>query len=238
MGMTPDDSSGRVRGGDLVSGFSEREMKLIFERAGDAGAEADDDRRYSLAEIQAIAIQAGLDPHDIARAAATVRAAPAGHPVFGAPIRFRASRVIPGELTEPDILDVVLRIRERTGLHGELRAVPGGMEWRARSSMGQMIVDFARTANGTRVDVLVAREDQAALTIMGGIFAGIAAGVALAVGTAGALHVGPAVAVGAVGAISGSWASTRLMWSRIARRWSRTANDLAETIADTVDKKP
>jgi hypothetical protein len=153
-------------------------------------------------------------------------------------MRFRESRVIPGEMTEPDILDVVLRIRERTGLHGELRAVPGGMEWRARSSMGVIIIDFARTSNGTRVDVLVGREDQAALTVMGGIFAGIAAGVALAVGTAGAIHVGPAVAVGAAGAISGAWASTRLMWSRFSRHWSRTASDLAQTIADAVEKKP
>ena len=47
-------------GGSDDRRFTDREMKLIFERAGEADVDAQSDRGYSLAELQEIALQVGL----------------------------------------------------------------------------------------------------------------------------------------------------------------------------------
>jgi hypothetical protein len=214
-------------------------MRLIFERAGEAAAAAESDRRYSLEEIQEIAIQAGLDPKDIARAAETVRAHPRGGVLLGAPTRFRGSRIVHREMHETDFLETVLKIRERTGLHGELKDVPGGMEWRAHGAMGYYIVDFARTSNGTRIDVVVTRDDQAVITVLFGGMTGIAVGVATAMGVTAGLDVGAAVGLltATAAAIGSGWGTMRLIWKRIAGHWSREAAELTATVADSMERK-
>ena len=73
--------------------FTDREMRLIFERAGEADVGAQGDRGYSLAEIQEIALQVGLSPTDVARAASTISSSQASYPVLGGPIRFSTPRV-------------------------------------------------------------------------------------------------------------------------------------------------
>jgi hypothetical protein len=47
--------------------FTDREMKLIFERAGEADVAAHSEQGYSLAEMQEIARQLGLNPTEVAK---------------------------------------------------------------------------------------------------------------------------------------------------------------------------
>jgi hypothetical protein len=218
--------------------FTDREMRLIFERAGEADVGAQSDKGYSLAEIQEIALQVGLSPTDVARAASTISSPEASYPVLGGPIRFHASRILESTLTDDGVASVALRIREATGLHGELRDVPGGAEWRVRSAMGLIVVDFTARGTGTRVDLTVARDDQAAVTAIGVGFAGLVAGVATAIAAANGLHVGAlaGVGIGAVTAIGGAWAGIRLVWSRASRRWARKTDALMETIAEASER--
>ena len=147
--------------------FTDREMRLIFERAGEADVGAQGDRGYSLAEMQEIARQVGLSPTEIARAASTISSPQASYPMLGGPIRFHASHTLNGKLTEDGIASVALKIREATGFHGELREVPGGAEWRVRSATGLIVVDFTAKGAGTRIDLTVARDDEAAVTAIG-----------------------------------------------------------------------
>jgi hypothetical protein len=219
----------RMNTDDPRGDFTEREMRLIFERAGEADARSDGERRYSLAELQAIASQVGLDAGDVTRAAAAVRGTSPGNIVLGAPVRFRSSRLLGHELSEDEILRIVSAMRDTTGIHGVLTAVPGGMEWRARSSMGAVIIDFGRSVNGTRVDVLVARDDQAAVTVIGTVISGIILGLAAGIGAASIVPVWGALGIGIVAAAGSAWLGTRVLWSRMARRWSAEANVLAET---------
>jgi hypothetical protein len=225
------------RDGSRQGEFTEREMRLIFERAGQAGAATEGDRRYSLTELQDIASQAGLDANDVARAAATIRGTPAGNPVFGAPVRFRSARTV-RELSEDEILSAVLRLRAATGLHGELRAVPGGIEWHAQSAMGKIIIDFARANTGTRVDVLVARDDQAMVTVMGAATVGLVAGIIAGINVASYAGGAGAAGVGIVAGVGSAWLATRLLWSRIARRWAREADVLTQTASEAADPEP
>ena len=213
-------------------------MRLIFERAGEADVGAQGDRGYSLAEMQEIALQVGLSPTDVARAAATISSPQASYPVLGGPIRFHASHTLDNKLTDDGIASVALRIREATGFHGELRDVPGGAEWRVRSATGLIVVDFTARGAGTRIDLTVARDDEAAITAIGAGVAGLVIGVATAIAAANGLHVGAlaGVALGVVTAIGGAWAGTRLLWSRAARRWARKTDALMESIREAAGR--
>jgi hypothetical protein len=226
------------RGGSDGRKFTAREMQLIFERAGEADVAAEGERGYSLVEMQEIAVQVGLSPTDVARAASTISSPQASYPVLGGPFRFHASRSLESKLTDDGIAGVALKLREATGFHGELRDVPGGAEWRVRSATGLMVVDFTARGTGTRIDLTVARDDEAALTVIGVGFAGLVAGVAAAIAAAQGLHVGAlaGVGIGAVTAIGGAWAGTRLWWSRAARRWARKTDALMESIGEAAER--
>ena len=64
-------------------------MKLIFDRVGEADVAAQSEQGYSLAEMQEIALQVGLDPTAVAKAASTLRAPQTSNPLLGAPTRFK-----------------------------------------------------------------------------------------------------------------------------------------------------
>jgi hypothetical protein len=225
-------------GGSDGRRFTDREMRLIFERAGEADVGAQGDSGYSLAEMQEIALQVGLNPTDVARVASTIRSPQASYPVLGGPMRFHVSHTLESKLADDGIATVALKIREATGFHGELRDVPGGAEWRVRSAMGLIVVDFTARGTGTRIDLTVARDDEAAVTAIGIGFAGLVTGVAAAIAAVNGLHLIPSVGVGigAVTAIAAAWAGTRLWWSRAARRWARKTDALMETIGEAAER--
>ena len=88
MTNLPSDSDGRR--------FTDREMKLIFERAGEADVAAQPEQGYSLAEMQEIALQVGLSPTEIAKAASTLRTPETSNPILGAPHAFmHRARIAP-----------------------------------------------------------------------------------------------------------------------------------------------
>ncbi|HTE44971.1 MAG TPA: hypothetical protein VK636_06990 [Gemmatimonadaceae bacterium] len=225
--------------GGPEGGYTDGEMRLIFERAGQLDVDAGAERRFSLDELREMGAQAGLNPADVTRAAADLRSQPARRGILGAPTRFTAVTFVERRLDDSVVSEVVLRVREATRLHGELRAVPGGMEWRARSALGIVIVDFSPKGEGTRLDVLIGREDEAALAALGAGFAGIAVGVAVGMvaGVGVALHGGPLIGlgVGAVAGIGSAWGGARFIWSRIARRIANDTSALMRAITETID---
>jgi hypothetical protein len=229
MANTPTGAEGRR--------FTDREMKLIFERAGEADVAGRGEQGHSLAEMQEIARQVGLNPADIAKAALAIRASENSNPILGAPVRFHASRTLPTLLTEDDIVGVVLRIRGATGVHGELRKVPGGFEWRARTATGLFVVGFTARSGRTRIDVTIARSEEAILTAAGAGVAGAIAGVSASFFIANALQaVGYGeVAVSAVTAIGGAWMAARMVWSRVSRRWAKKTESLMQTITEDAE---
>ena len=184
----------------------------------------------SLAEVQAIGAEAGLDADDIAEAAAAIRP-PARHWFAGGGARFRVSRTLPF-LGEHGMTDVVGAVRQATGYQGELRWLPTEIEWRVRSGMGAVIVTFTPRATKTRVDLLIARDDARAMAALGSGFASLLLGVWIG------RFVGHGLGAGlAAGLVSGfvtfagsTVALTRALWSSSARRWQERTDDLARVI--------
>jgi uncharacterized membrane protein len=104
--------------------------------------------------------------------------------------------------------------------------------------MGLVVVDFTARGTGTRIDLTVARDDEAAVTAIGVGFAGVVAGVAAAIAAVNGLHLIPVVGIGigAVTAIAGAWAGTRLLWSRVASGWARKTDALMQTIGEAAER--
>ena len=218
-------------------GYTDREMRLIFERAGQLDVESGTERRFSLAELREMGAQAGLDPADISTAAAAIRSEPVKNGMLGAPTRFTAVSYTRKRLDEAAVAEIALRIREATGYHGELRNVPGGMEWRVRHPMGQIMVDFSPKDSGTRVDVLLSREDQAAALVIGAGVGGLLVGLGTALLAGGVLDAGVAVTVGAgaIAAVASAWGAARFIWSGMGRRLAIRTSSLSQTITEAID---
>ncbi|MFI5230120.1 MAG: hypothetical protein ACHQWU_13685 [Gemmatimonadales bacterium] len=208
------------------SGFTEAEVREIFERAGQLDASTDQDRLTSLVEVQRIGAEAGLDPLDVARAAASVRSAGLRAPRLGGPARFRGVIESAGLLSEADVAAIVAVLRAETGYHGELSSTPFGTEWQARSGLGAVLASIYSAGNKTKIELLVARDDARALTRLAsgatGLLLGFAAnsvvvhwfGLPIAVGVATGLGV----------AAASAWGIAVAVWKPVAQHWTeRTA---------------
>jgi hypothetical protein len=215
-----------------VSGFTHQEMRLIFERAGNAEATRDKPQPYTLAEIEAIGVEAGLDVGDIRRAAATVRDVSLAHRILGSPTRFQASHFVKSPLGQEGLAEVVDALRRDVGIHGELRFVPDGVEWQARPALGAIIVHFTPRRKGTRISVLVAREDAAVVAVLVGCAAGFVTGVVCGVAATVASNGVALLGLGAfvTGTVVGAYASMRLIWQRASRRAAGITKSLLSTI--------
>ena len=218
--------------------YTASEMRVIFERAGKLEVESPREHRYSLTELQVIGAQAGLDARDIAKAAVTVRSVSGAHRLLGHPTRFQTALQIGHRLSESGLHEVVDALRQATGLHGDLRLGPLGVEWRARSSLGAVIVDFLPRRQGTRISILISREDEAATIALGAGAAGLIAGLGAFMTTAVQFHGGwpLSVALGLTAAVGTAWGGTRLFWHRSAHRWRGRLQAVKDAIARAAER--
>jgi hypothetical protein len=230
MTNLPSDSDGRR--------FTDREMKLIFERAGEADVAAQPEQGYSLAEMQEIALQVGLSPTEIAKAASTLRTPETSNPILGAPTRFHASRTHRAKLTEDGTADVALRIREATGLHGELRNVPrwhrvacAHRDWTVHCRLHGEGRRNSHRSHGCARRRGVAHGDRRRRR---GAIAGLTGGYFIA-NALQAVGFGEVI-VSAVAALGGASAAIRAVWPRVARRWAKKTDALMQSISEAAEQ--
>lgn len=218
--------------------FTDHEVRLIFERAGRLdGASDRGERRMSLAEIQEIGAQAGLDPSDIAAAAAAVRSPTFTERAGVGAARFRIGARIPRRLGEDGIADVVQAARDATGYQGTVTWAPASAEWRARSALGVAIVALRVEKHETRIDVVISREDARFVSCMLSAFAGLGFGVWVASFATHAFGVAvpTALLTGAVAAAGSGWAVARASWRPISRRWAERTRELLSALTRAVE---
>jgi len=229
--------------------FDEREVALILqetaalqeraERAGDvkgALAPLPVRRGLTLAQLEQIAREAGLEPALVRRAAASVdtrRTAPRGNRFLGAAQVIDVERTIDGQLTEAAHEAVLAAVRRATGELGELTALGRQFGWKGGvdGAKGQIAVSpvAGRTVVRVRLEL-----DEVALgtfmvygTMLGG-FGAIGSGLATmtAFGLLG-LPVGGAV-------LGAGYLTARTIFSRTAKRLRARAEDIADEVADAV----
>ena len=209
--------------------YTEQQLGEILRRAAERQeGTSEADGRFSLAEIQQIASEVGIDPTHVALVAAELHQ---GTPlptsgVLGAPSAFRFERWIDGEVPTSAIGELFDIARRETELQGQVTEALDTVEWRGRSNLGLTVVSVARRNGRTKISVYVSRGDVAALVASLSGFGGIAAaaGIGATLGTtvasAGPIAIAAAVAVSLGWASAGTWVAMRGIWRRIARSWA------------------
>jgi hypothetical protein len=214
--------------------FSEQEMALILKRAAELQEGSDGvGVTRTLAEIQSIASEVGIDAAFVDEAVAELQQPRPQVGWLGAPTRFHDERSVPGSLTTGEIGELLDQARAELGLHGEVHQVFDGVEWRARSAFGVSILTLGPRGGGTRIALTTERLDQAVAVATGSVGIGLLAalgGVAIAINiTDNALLASGIVAASA---IAGTVVSARALWHGVAERWKRRTHSVVAALAE------
>lgn len=165
-------------------GYSDEEVAKIMERAAELQADQGSDRRLSIAEVEAVAREAGIDRALVRRAAAELalaRGPGRNQPsVFlGGPKRIELEAVIPGELDTSMTERFVELARRAIGDTGEIKTVGRTMTWETRSvaatgnPMSRRVVLTVIPRDGvTRI-----RLEEGLTNMAGPLFGGVLGGV-------------------------------------------------------------
>lgn len=190
----------------MAKRYSEEEVRLILKKAMDPALEGNPfhpgDRGLTLAELQDIAAEVGIDPKRIQLAASEVGPAMQAppNPFVGVPTTIQFESTLQGvTLTEGLEHEVVALIRSVLGRQGLISRDGDAFEWKARDAMGGRYVSITPTHEGVRLRILGNYRD-GVMSILGGVggvtFVGTSAILSsLALGPAGILLGAAAVAV-------------------------------------------
>lgn len=217
--------------------YSDKELGLILKLAAQRQESTSDSNSdgLSLAEIQQIASEAGIDPKFITEAASALEAQDVTErPSFlGAPTKFRFERTVAGEVPESEFSEIIEVIRRATGLHGQVNHMLDSLEWKGWDN-------FDRTTYVT----LKGRHAETKIKVIGHwwgpaffLYAGTTIGGLLAtLGVGLLIHPTSAVGVGAIvaGGLGGTYLAARTLWQRMSSKMDTKLKKLLEQVEEAV----
>jgi hypothetical protein len=224
--------------------YSEEEVGLILRRATEiqrAEPAAPDPAGLTLAELEEIAGEAGIDPALLRRAANelhSLRPATAGSRLAGAPLAIELERVVDGELPPERLEDLVPTIVAATPGRGTASAVGRSLTWSSQEG-----------SNLTERQVLVSVQDGRTLIRVeeaygglaagwfGGLMGGLGGGVGFGVGgpLTATLGLGIGLIAFPLAAVTGSYFLARAIYAAQVRRRQMAAHDLVDRLAEQVE---
>lgn len=220
--------------------FTDREVARILERATDlersgagpgASAGLPSPRGLTVAQLQEIGTEAGIDPSLIARAAAEVGARGSVLPVapLGSPPVHRELRSVPARLSRDALSELVRLVDERVPAQGTVTEALGTVRWSARDRHLHRQVSLEPGTDETLIRVEERWTDRIRAVVHGlptawGAMFGLPLGGELLGG--GIAWIVAPVFLAAVGFVLG-----RLVWEAMARRSGTRTWALAEEIA-------
>lgn len=215
--------------------YTDEETALILRRAAELQEPREGPRSargLTLAEIQQIACEVGIDPAAVAEAAALVSGGERDRwgRLIGAPTRFRYERTVSGDVPDPAWAALVEEIRQVLGKPGQVGHVPGALEWVHEDENGDSVrVGVTSRAGTTRVELHARRGNEAAMLLMLPATAGVL--LAMLGGGLSGLEAGPelwtAMGGGAGGGLALGWAG----WKQLSARWERRLSTLVARLA-------
>jgi hypothetical protein len=211
--------------------YTDEQMALILKRAADLQS-AGEEQIHTLAEIQQIAQQVGIEPRLIATAAAglptqTQDRANDGA-LFGAPSSYRLTRHLPGSPLAAQRARLIATIRDHMSQVGSVSEFDDRIEWYAGPADNKAAVTIEPSESETviRVDM---RQHGPKVGLY--LLAGTVTLVAAVAGTIASPVVG--MAVGA-GTLVSTFTGARAWWGRIAARRERRVGGLMEALTNEV----
>ena len=179
--------------------YSDEEFALILRKAAElqeTSGQPHHPEGLSLAEIQQVAREAGIDPRHVTEAAALLatRGTSSQRNWLGVPFKLEHERSLPGEVPDREMKTLLDEIRRVMEAPGELSHVPGALEWQHKNegTSEKTYVDVVVKDGNTQVKIRGDRSEMAAVWFALGPFAGIALGML----GAGALDLGAGVGNG------------------------------------------
>jgi hypothetical protein len=226
--------------------YGDKEVGLILKRAAELHQQEPrsevEGGGLSLADLEEVAAEAGINPIYIARAAADLDAVTTqrdGISRFtGAPLSVEFERSIAGELPEDAFEHLIPEIQRAAGSQGQLSLVGRTLTW--QSSTGDNVrslqVTVVSRTGRTRIRI-EERCENLAWSLFGGAIGGVGGGVGLGVG----LGVG----IGALGSVlftiafplaafTGSYIVARTSFTYSVRKRQRVLRDLLDRLTEEV----
>lgn len=230
--------------------FDDREVGLIIHRAAElqqTEVARTDSAGMSLAELEQVAREAGLDPALVRRAAREIDEPPPPRAprLTGAPMRIVLERSFDGELSIDDYEPLVGEIRRSIGEPGQVSVLGRTMSWTAAEAASRMHRGRRRSLTVT----LSARHGRTTLRIeesfgqlAGGVFGGIVGGfggggtgAAIGVGI-GALH-SVLIATGIMGGfLLVSYAGARGIFTLVVNRRRQQLEMLRDRLSEQIER--
>lgn len=208
--------------------YSDEQMALILRRVGDLQAQRDDGR-HSLAEIQEIARQVGLDPALVAHVAAGLPRRAAVFPAPSSSLVQTVETVLPQRVTPEQMGRLVDAVRRASGAQGTSRQVFDTVEWRwgSEHELVDLRVTITPAADRTNVRVQHDASGAAFLSTLVPVM-GTAIGALTAFSTLPAA-AGAAVTAGIVGGVGAGVVAFRRY---LARRGAAIVERVTEAVGD------
>ena len=209
--------------------YSQEEFALVLRIASEEPDAPDDEESLeltpareglTLAQIQEIAAEVGIDPNRVSRAAALL---PKGHEsglarILGGHPTTSLERVVEGEASEADLRRIADAVRREMGIPGKASEVLGALEWKGNTT-ATIVSASATPRDGSTVLQVSSDSAGALMTIVGAAGLPTLGAVAL---TLTKLVFGETDAGIVMGLLSGLLPAalvTRTLWSRTTKAW-------------------
>lgn len=221
--------------------FDDDEVSRILERAAEMQHRAPlaprETSGMTLAELEQVASEAGIDPQHVRDAAAALeRDVPAlsgGRALLGAPIRLELERVVEGEIAPGAYEAFAETIRHTISSPGYVSTLGKSFEWNSANPQRVLRVTITPRAGRTLI-----RIEERFGNLVGGLFGGIVGGAGgggggTALGVIGGAfhHIGLAL-VAAGAALVGSFLLARTIFRGVVRQRARQLGQLLDALVE------
>ena len=226
--------------------YGDREIGLILKRATELQDTAPEPSGAgpSLEELEEIALEAGIDPVHLRRAAAEMESgAPASglaSAFLGTPPTISLERIVRGEITA-EVFEILLPEIQKTSVGQGTPSLFGRtLTWRSNTPSNTRSLQVTVSSRDGTTQIRIEEQLHGfAGGLFGGLVGGGGAGIGIGVGVAIAVDVG-SVLLGVafpLGVIGGCYLIARSIFGATVRRRQRTLRDLMERLAAIVERE-
>jgi hypothetical protein len=220
--------------------YSDEEFALILRKASElqeGGARPQAARvGMSLEEIRSIAVEAGIDPEKVAKAASLLaRSDQTGTVVrlFGGPSSYHLEHTAKGEISQEDLGRLLDVIRKATRHQGRGEQVLDALEWKTLGEPSQIHVNVTPRDGETTIQIIADRGGTGVLTFLASGLPWLIAAVAVGNG----LDVTSVAGVASIlaGAAGGAFLTFRTIWKSTTAGFRRKLTGLMEDLSSAVE---
>jgi hypothetical protein len=232
--------------------YGDKEVGLILKRAAELQRlepeSAAGGSGLTLAELEEIAAEAGIDPRHLRRAtedldagAASLHREGAAH-LLGAPLSIKFERTLTGEIPESEFERLVPEIQQAADDYGQPSLLGRTLTWQSTSPHNERTLRTLRVVvssqdGRTRIHI-EERLGQLAGVLFGGVLGGGGGGIGLGIGLGvgiGALQSVLFAIAWPVGVIGGVYLLARNIYGSTVRRRQRVLRELLDRLTEHVE---